>query len=70
VLLSQQKYIRPKLRVVGADETSFAQGNVDGCNDKKSQGWLGSGYLISNLFSDALPVVRILASWVKTLAVF
>jgi len=26
--------------VVGADETSFAQGNVDGCNDKKSQGWL------------------------------
>lgn len=27
-------------RVVGADETSFAQGNVDGCNDKKSQGWL------------------------------
>ena len=26
--------------VVGADETSFAQGNVDGCNAKKSQGWL------------------------------
>jgi transposase len=26
--------------VVGADETSFAQGNADGCNDKKSQGWL------------------------------
>jgi hypothetical protein len=26
--------------VVGADETSFAQGNVDGCNDKKSLGWL------------------------------
>ncbi len=26
--------------VVGADETSFVQGNVDGCNDKKSQGWL------------------------------
>ncbi|MEH2449382.1 MAG: transposase, partial [Nostoc sp.] len=27
-------------RVVGADETSFAQGNVDGCNSKKSQAWL------------------------------
>ena len=27
-------------RVVGADETSFAQGNVDGCNHKNSQGWL------------------------------
>jgi transposase len=27
-------------RVVGADETSFAQGNVDGCNEKKSLGWL------------------------------
>jgi transposase len=26
--------------VVGADETSFVQGNVDGCNSKKSQGWL------------------------------
>jgi hypothetical protein len=27
-------------RVVGADETRFAQGNVDGCNNKKSLGWL------------------------------
>ena len=27
-------------RVVGADETSFVQGNVDGCNSKKSQAWL------------------------------
>ncbi len=27
-------------QIVGADETSFVQGNVDGCNDKKSQGWL------------------------------
>ncbi|MHC5746286.1 MAG: IS66 family transposase [Nostoc sp.] len=27
-------------RVVGADETSFAQGNVDGRNSKKSQAWL------------------------------
>ncbi|MFN6452928.1 MAG: IS66 family transposase [Nostoc sp. EfeVER01] len=27
-------------QVVGADETSFVQGNVDGCNDKKSLGWL------------------------------
>lgn len=26
--------------VVGADETSFVQGNVDGRNSKKSQGWL------------------------------
>ncbi|MHC5733110.1 MAG: IS66 family transposase, partial [Nostoc sp.] len=32
-------YVQNSL-VVGADETSFAQGNVDGCNDKKSQGWL------------------------------
>lgn len=27
-------------QVVGADETSFVQGNVDGCNSKNSQGWL------------------------------
>lgn len=27
-------------RVVGADETSFVQGNVDGCNSKNSQAWL------------------------------
>lgn len=27
-------------RVVGADETSFIQGNVDGCNAKNSQAWL------------------------------
>ncbi len=27
-------------RVVGADETSFVQGNVDGCNPQQSQGWL------------------------------
>jgi hypothetical protein len=26
--------------VVGADETSFSQGSVDGCNEKNSQGWL------------------------------
>ena len=26
--------------VVGADETSFSQGNMDGCNAKKSQAWL------------------------------
>ncbi|MHC5721695.1 MAG: IS66 family transposase, partial [Nostoc sp.] len=31
-------YVQNSL-VVGADETSFAQGNVDGCNDKKSQAW-------------------------------
>lgn len=27
-------------RIVGADETSFIQGNVDGCNQKNSQAWL------------------------------
>jgi transposase len=27
-------------RVVGADETRFAPGNFDGCNEKKSQAWL------------------------------
>jgi hypothetical protein len=26
--------------VVGADETSFSQGNVDGCNDKNRKAWL------------------------------
>jgi len=26
--------------VVGADETSFNQGNIDGCNDQNSQAWL------------------------------
>jgi transposase len=26
--------------VVGADETSFRQGNIDGCNPKQSQAWL------------------------------
>ncbi|MEO1560182.1 MAG: transposase [Cyanobacteria bacterium J06632_19] len=25
---------------MGADETHFNQGNVDGCNSKKKQGWL------------------------------
>ena len=29
--------------VVGADETHFVQGNVDGCNDKNSQAWLWVG---------------------------
>lgn len=27
-------------RVVGADETSFSQGNVDGCNQKNNKAWL------------------------------
>lgn len=27
-------------RVIGADETSFSQGNVDGCNEKNTQAWL------------------------------
>ena len=26
--------------VVGADETSFKQGNIDGCNPKQRQAWL------------------------------
>jgi hypothetical protein len=32
-------YVQNSL-IVGADETSFAQGNVDGCNEKKSLAWL------------------------------
>ena len=38
--VEQAKIYVQNSEVVGADETSFAQGNVDGCNDKKSQGWL------------------------------
>ncbi|MEH1919586.1 hypothetical protein [Nostoc sp.] len=39
---SSKKLVRSlqNSRVVGADETSFAQGNVDGRNSKKSQAWL------------------------------
>jgi transposase len=38
--VEQAKIYVQNSEVVGADETSFAQGNVDGCNDKKSLGWL------------------------------
>jgi transposase len=39
VVEEAQAYVQNS-RVVGADETRFAQGNVDGCNEKKSQAWL------------------------------
>ena len=38
--VEEAKIYVQNFEVVGADETSFAQGNADGCNDKKSQGWL------------------------------
>ena len=34
-----KKYVHQQ-PVVGADETSFAQGNIDGCNPKQCQAWL------------------------------
>lgn len=37
--------------IVGADETSFAQGNVDGCNPKP-QRVVGCSYTASDIFSD------------------
>lgn len=40
VVVEEAKAYVQNSRVVGADETSFAQGNVDGCNEKKSQAWL------------------------------
>lgn len=39
VVESAKTYVQNS-RVVGADETRFVQGNVDGCNDKNSQAWL------------------------------
>ena len=39
--------------VVGADETSFRQGNIDGCNPLIESGLaLGCGYTPSHIFSD------------------
>jgi hypothetical protein len=38
--VSEAKIYVQNSTVVGADETSFVQGNVDGCNSKKSQAWL------------------------------
>ncbi len=38
--VDQAKIYVQNSEVIGADETSFAQGNVDGCNNKKNQGWL------------------------------
>jgi len=40
IVVEEAKAYVQNSRVVGADETSFAQGNVDGCNEKKSQAWL------------------------------
>jgi len=54
-----------KTPVVGADETSFAQGNVDGCNDKKSRLWVAVTPLVT-YFQIALSVVPdTMWSWVK-----
>jgi transposase len=39
VVESAKTYVQLS-RVVGADETRFAQGNADGCNEKKTQAWL------------------------------
>lgn len=38
--VSEAKIYVQNASVVGADETSFVQGNVDGSNSKKSQAWL------------------------------
>lgn len=34
-----KRYVQQQ-KVVGADETSFKQGNIDGCNQKERQAWL------------------------------
>lgn len=39
VVESAKTYVQNS-RVVGADETRFIQGNVDGCNQKNTQAWL------------------------------
>lgn len=39
VVEEAKKYIQQQ-PVVGADETSFDQGNIDGCNPKQRQAWL------------------------------
>lgn len=39
VVESAKTYVQ-NARVVGADETRFVQGNVDGCNEKNTQAWL------------------------------
>lgn len=39
VVESAKSYVQNS-RVVGADETRFVQGNVDGCNEKNTQAWL------------------------------
>lgn len=38
--VEEAKLYVQKQEVVGADETSFNQGNIDGCNPKQSQAWL------------------------------
>ena len=39
-VIEEAKMYVQNSRVVGADETSFIQGNVDGCNEKNTQAWL------------------------------
>jgi len=38
--VAEAKTYIQQANVVGADETSFVQGNIDGCNTKNSQAWL------------------------------
>ncbi len=38
-VLEAKAYVQNS-NIVGADETSFSQGNVDGCNDRNRQAWL------------------------------
>jgi len=38
-VLEAKTYVQNS-NIVGADETSFSQGNIDGCNSKNSQAWL------------------------------
>lgn len=38
--VDEAKHYIQQSDVVGADETSFRQGNIDGCNPKKNQAWL------------------------------
>ncbi|WP_373526614.1 IS66 family transposase [Nostoc sp.] len=42
-VVSEAKIYVQNSPIVGADETHFVQGNIDGCNEKKSQAWLWVG---------------------------
>ncbi len=39
-IVEEAKIYVQRSRVVGADETRFVQGNIDGCNEKNIQAWL------------------------------